>query len=314
MLIYFMLNRIYILVILSILSLNLFAQKQSISFIAIGDWGRGGKYNQKETAEQMGLYAGKKQTDFIITTGDNIYNTGVINIDDPKFKTSFEDIYTASSLNIPWYITLGNHDYGGSVQAQIDYSNVSTRWKLPSRYYSFEKKLDDGTTVLFIITDTNPFIQSYKTPDKGNDELSESSVSELSRMTGDDQLKWMDSLLSSTKAKWKIVSGHHPLISGGEHGNTPELIEKFKPLFVKYNVTMYMCGHDHDLQYLKEKENNVHYFVTGAGSKLRTTKYTENSLFAESINGFFGVEVKSDVIKCEFVDYLGNILYTTEIK
>ena len=48
-----------------------------------------------------------------------------------------------------------------------------------------------------------------------------------------------------------------------EHGPTDTLVQKLKPLLEKYNVTAYMCGHDHNLQHITD--SGVQYYVTGAG-------------------------------------------------
>jgi tartrate-resistant acid phosphatase type 5 len=42
--------------------------------------------------------------DFVISTGDNIYDDGIANTSDPLFKECFTNIYTAQSLQKPWYI------------------------------------------------------------------------------------------------------------------------------------------------------------------------------------------------------------------
>ncbi len=157
--------------------------------------------------------------------------------------------------------------YGGNVQAQIDYSAISSRWKLPARYYSFEQKIDDNTMALFVVIDSNPFLKSYLIIDKENDELDSSAVVELRKQDTELQLKWLDSVLAHSNAKWKIVSAHHPVYSGGEHGDTPELIEQVKPILVKNNVNLYLCGHDHDMQHIANPESKVNYFVAGTGSK-----------------------------------------------
>jgi tartrate-resistant acid phosphatase type 5 len=54
----------------------------------------------------MGVVGQKLDIDFIISTGDNIYDDGIANTSDPLFKESFSNIYTAKSLQKPWY--LGN--------------------------------------------------------------------------------------------------------------------------------------------------------------------------------------------------------------
>ena len=43
-------------------------------------------------------------------------------------QDTFESVFTAKSLNIPWYVLAGNHDHAGDVRAQIDYSRKSSRW------------------------------------------------------------------------------------------------------------------------------------------------------------------------------------------
>ena len=54
----------------------------------------------------MGVVGEKLDIDFVISTGDNIYDDGIANTSDPLFKESFANIYTAKSLQKPWY--LGN--------------------------------------------------------------------------------------------------------------------------------------------------------------------------------------------------------------
>ena len=43
--------------------------------------------------------------DFIITVGDNFYNTGVDSIHDKKFREVWKDVYTHPSIaSLPWYV------------------------------------------------------------------------------------------------------------------------------------------------------------------------------------------------------------------
>lgn len=294
-----------------LLAMNGFSQ--SLNFITFGDWGRDGKYGQQETANAVGTYATNNNTKFVLVLGDNFYPRGVKSTSDDHWKTSFEDVYTAPSLQIPWYVTIGNHDYGGNVQAQIDYSSLSTRWKLPSRYYSFTQKIDKGTDALFVIIDSNPFIKSYLDIGK-NGELDSNSVIELKAQDTEAQLRWMDSVLSTSNAKWKIVAAHHPAYSGGDHGNNQEIIDLVDPILVKNKVNLYLAGHDHDMQHLKAGNSEVNYFVSGAASKLRTTGYAENTLFALCQNGFLSITISSESIMCSFVGIDGSILYVYEVK
>ena len=52
----------------------------------------------------MGVVGQRMDIDFVLTTGDNIYDDGIANTSDPLFKECFTNIYTAQSLQKPWYI------------------------------------------------------------------------------------------------------------------------------------------------------------------------------------------------------------------
>lgn len=41
--------------------------------------------------------------DFVVSVGDNFYETGLKGVDDPAFTTSFTNVYNASSLQTTWY-------------------------------------------------------------------------------------------------------------------------------------------------------------------------------------------------------------------
>lgn len=55
--------------------------------------------------------------------------------------------------------------------------------------------------------------------------------------------------------------------SVAEHGPTEILVQRLRPLLMKYNVTAYFCGHDHNAQHIHESGSSVEYFVTGAAHK-----------------------------------------------
>jgi acid phosphatase len=106
------------------------ARSASASFLVVGDWGREGTSKQREVATAMGRRAEEMATRFVVTTGDNFYEDGVMSATDPLWRTSFEDVYTAPSLHRPWYGVLGNHDYRGNPAAQLDYAQQSDRWRI----------------------------------------------------------------------------------------------------------------------------------------------------------------------------------------
>jgi 3',5'-cyclic AMP phosphodiesterase CpdA len=50
---------------------------------------------------------------------------------------------------------------------------------------------------------------------------------------------------------WLLVAGHYPIFSRGEHGDMSELIGNLLPLLIQYNVSLYLCGHDHISEHLQ---------------------------------------------------------------
>ena len=73
-----------------------FAKAENVlDFVMIGDWG--GKPDapyytiaEADIATQMGKKASEVGAQFTIALGDNFYDMGVKNVDDPRFKETFE--------------------------------------------------------------------------------------------------------------------------------------------------------------------------------------------------------------------------------
>lgn len=64
----------------------------------VGDWGRNGLYNQSEVARAMGRTG--NNLDFVISVGDNFYESGLTSVEDAQFDTSFTQVYIADSLQV----------------------------------------------------------------------------------------------------------------------------------------------------------------------------------------------------------------------
>ncbi len=291
--------------------LNLTVDKTAFNFIAMGDWGRQGTNHQVEVANQMGITGEQTDTKFYMILGDNFYESGVQSVTDKQWKTSFEDVYTAPALQRDWYVVLGNHDYKGNPQAEIDYHKIDKRWNMPARYYSKKFAINNDTTkqVLFVFLDTSPFIDSYYSSGEHDDVKTQDTAM---------QRKWLETILSdsSSNIKWRIVCGHHPLYTGGKRMKTKEtkqLNNLLKPIFDHYKVDAYICGHEHNLQYIKPA-GTTHYFVSGAGSELTPTiVFPNDGKFGVSENGFMVFSVLPNSLTAQIVDYKGSLLYKESI-
>src|SRR5215471_1521888 len=204
---------------------------RALNFVVIGDWGRHGEYYQKEVADKLADAIVGVDASFIVSTGDNIYPSGVASEYDPSWQSAFENVYTRHATYIDWYVTLGNHDYRTNPDAEIAYTKMSQRWHMPARYFSMKKMIghDPTKTAEFFFIDTSPFQQEYyKTNDMGPKVRTADTTA---------QKKWLINALQSSKATWKIVVGHHPLYTaGGRKGKTQNMINSFQGIFEKYKV------------------------------------------------------------------------------
>lgn len=261
---------------------------ESFRTFIIGDWGAGGKF-QKKIADAMAHHAKEKKTNIIISTGDNFYPDGVDSADDKQWTTKFENMYNAESLaDTPWYAVLGNHDYRKNPDAQIDYGKKNKQWNMPAHYYSFKPK----ENIEYFMLDTQMIMQGK----------------------AEKQIQWLKESLQQSKAQWKMAVGHHPMRSYGHYGDLQPLIRHIKPLFDKHDVQFYLCGHDHDLQFIKNPDDTFHCIVSGAGGGARDTAYGEHSLFAATNGGFVIMETDSQYAYISFISSTGENIYFQKVK
>ncbi|CAN8313308.1 unnamed protein product [Cochlearia groenlandica] len=279
----------------------------SISFLVIGDWGRRGLYNQTQVALQMGRIGERMDIDFVVSTGDNIYDKGMKSIDDPAFQLSFTDIYTSPSLQKPWYLVLGNHDYRGNVEAQLSpiLRSIDNRWICMRSFI-----VDTEIAELFFV-DTTPFVDSYflnpkdQTYDWSGVLPRESYIQTI--------LTDLEMGLRESRAKWKIVVGHHTIKSASIHGTTKELESLLLPILEANNVDIYVNGHDHCLQHISTSKSPIQFITSGGGSKAWRGYYNwsrpEDMRFFYDGQGFISVKITITELSIKFYDVSGNVLH-----
>jgi tartrate-resistant acid phosphatase type 5 len=279
--------------------------QDGLKFVAIGDWGRRGEPHQRAVAAQMGKIAAQYGSSFTLALGDNFYSSGVENVQDPHWVESFESVYTAPSLQSRWYAILGNHDYRGNPQAQIDYSHHSRRWTMRGRYYVL-----NGTSLgapyadLFFI-DTPPLISGYR------NEPVATAKHHVHDQDPQAQYAWLDAELGKSKAPWKIVFGHHPVYSGGEHGDSKDLIANLLPILKRHQIKVYICGHDHGMQHIER--DGIHFILTGCGSTVRPVEKVEGTKFAVAVSGLSLWRLTPEALDLTFYDWAGSDVYTATV-
>ncbi|MFE6740902.1 metallophosphoesterase [Streptomyces tubercidicus] len=253
--------------------------KGEFAVLVTGDAGTGDEAQYAVAAAARDLC----QTEGIslaVGLGDNIYENGPESDDDSEFQDKFEK--PNSGIDVPWLMVLGNHDCSGLIPGsggdpsrgdrEVAYAATSRRWYMPSRYYSVPLPAADPLVEFFAI-DTIPW-SSY--------------VAQLDphyRWDGPymrEQRSWLDGALRASRARWKIVIGHHPYLNNGKHGSAGSYdgfeIGNYtsgvhlKDMYEKVvcgRADLILSGHDHTLQILEPtaRTGGTRQVVCGASAK-----------------------------------------------
>ena len=266
------------------------------------DLGRNGYYEQKHMAELMGRVAEAVGPDAFLALGDTHHYLGIESVNDPLWMTNYELIYSHPELQVEWCPVLGNHEYRGNTQAVIDYSSVSRRWMMPSRYYTriFENA---GTRVKVVFIDTTPIIDKYR--------ANAAEYHDACMQDVDAQLKWLDDELSrDDNADWTIVTGHHPVYAQTpkQSSEREDMQRKVDPILRKHKVDMYIGGHIHNFQHINK--NGIDYVVNTSGSLSRPdVTATDGTVFCNGDVGFSMLTATPAVLTLSMIDSMGNIIH-----
>ncbi len=283
-----------------------------VNFLIMGDWG--GKpdkpYTTEEqiiTAQGMEKIGGKINAKFALALGDNFYFKGVSDVNDPRFQNTFENVFTGylKSPGFVFHVLAGNHDHLGNVNAQIEYSNKSKRWSFPSLWYTWKEG-----PIQFIFLDTVTLTGSLY----GNELPGPKNILKFKS-----QLEWLEDTLSKSTAEFIIVAGHHNIYGVCTHNSNKILINTIKPLLEKYNVSMWVNGHDHCGLYINVGDGIQYHTVGSAHKNNSSIKYLKTIPNKKNLiwkikkgvkGGFAAVRVKNNKLQLTHHAGDGTILYT----
>lgn len=276
-----------------------------LNFYLANDLGRNGYYDQKPIAETMGKMAETIDIEFVVAAGDIHHFEGVQSISDPLWMTNYELIYSHPDLMMQWYPICGNHEYRSNTDAVVEYSNVSARWEMPAKYYTFVKE-EDGVTVRIVMVDTTPMIDKYR---EETDKYADASRSDWKEQTA-----WLDQVLSEADEDWVLVVGHHPIYAYTDKSESErtDLQQRLDPVIRKYgNVDMYLCGHIHTFQHIRKDGCDIDYVVNTSGSLSREdVQPTDGTVFCSNKSGWSLITADEYELKLHMLDKEGNVLHT----
>ena len=291
-------------------------EPDAAEILMIGDWGYTEATAQARVAAAMRTYASRHglRPQALLFLGDNWYGELSGGAFSPRWQSQFESMYPEDVFACPAYAVLGNHDYQrwpeSKVEAELAYAQVTrtragmTRWTLPSRWYRFEFP-KERPAVTFLALDSNMPFADGRT-EKGRDFT-------LTGKEKEEQLGWLRGELSRPRnTPFVVVLAHHPVYSDGPHGDHPQLIRDWDPLFRDHRVSLYCAGHDHDLQHLEFENHPTSFFLSGGGgADLYTLKIEpgQRGPYAAKVYGFSHMSVSETRLTLRHVAEDGRILH-----
>jgi tartrate-resistant acid phosphatase type 5 len=197
---------------------------------------------------------------------------------------------------------------------------------LPSFNYTVDVKPKQSPDDLISIMMIDTVIMCGNSPYEGVGDPKFGSIEE--KLLADDYFKDFEERLKAiaqTRVPYILVAGHFPVWSIAEHGPTPCLVDKLRPLLHKYNVSAYFSGHDHNLQHIQDTYlgQKVDYIVSGCSNFIDESTQNlpaipPNSLrfhwAAQSIvvnGGFNLVSATKHNMTVTFYETTGKALYQT---
>lgn len=255
----------------------------------------------------------------VIFLGDNIYPSGLPHTSAPNREQAEAKLMAQLDIvaDFPGEVIFipGNHDWGGNglggelqalnrqedfIEERLDRGNVF----LPDGGFPGPSIVEFSDSLVVIAIDTQWWLEPNKL--YGDTGLYQLELESEFLLELDDVLKRYDG--------WcKLVVGHHPLFSNGEHGGyfssrddlyilaplsrrylgTPQDISNRKyrvlregllAVFKQHPNLIYASGHDHNLQYFVQGEQ--HYIVSGSASKQGHVAHNKGEVFADDAGGF----------------------------
>jgi len=207
--------------------------------------------------------------EFAVMLGDNIYPDGATagadgRDDAERFRKVFQEPYDPLAALAPQfriYVALGNHDWNTSregAMAQVRFHETTRPFYMDGIRYQVAPTGDPRDLEVFVL-DTHVMLSAMTILDDelANDgsELDSNQIDEADAWAvprSEDEIRmaeWLEASLAASKARWKIVIGHHPLWSsaGSKFQQARMMRRLILPALCRY-ADLYLAGHEHTLE------------------------------------------------------------------
>ena len=224
----------------------------------------------------------------------DITQLGVQSINDPELQDSFLTPFKPFlETEIPFYLTVGNHDYKGDPTVYLEVAKDYPSIHHPSNFYTkqFGK-------LCFFALDTTIFDKLYYFYKRGS------------------QIRWLAEEVERMKdqCEFSVAVAHHPLFSSGDRDRANPQLAIFLENYVFGTFDIYITGHNHVLADEGDHKKTLQLIsATGAlpgGSPLETDK----GKFNIETPGYLRMTIDGNTARYEFVSAEDNEILWSNIK
>ena len=277
-----------LLLIISISVIQSITSKESDIYCFVGD---AGEVNPTQAMVVEAL--ANSDCSMVWHLGD-ITQLGVQSINDPELQDSFLTPFKPFlETEIPFYLTVGNHDYKGDPAVYLEVAKDYPSIYHPSNFYTkqFGK-------LCFFALDTTIFDKLYYFYKRGS------------------QIRWLAEEVERMKdqCEFSIAVAHHPLFSSGDRDRANPQLAIFLENYVFGTFDIYITGHNHVLADEGDHKKTLQLIsATGAlpgGSPLETDK----GKFNIETPGYLRMTIDGNTARYEFISAEDNEILWSNIK
>lgn len=327
------------------------------SFYLIGDAGNSTMQEDSPALKYLEKHIKKaSKNSTLLFLGDNVYESGIPKKKSKKYALAKRRIQAQTDVakkfnGNPIFIP-GNHDWynglnGLKREEKLVKKALGKKAFLPQNGCPLEK-VNISENVVLIIVDTHWYLTNWDNHPTIND-----NCEIKTRVKFFDEL---EGLIKKSRGKTTLIAMHHPMFTNGSHGGKYSAKSHINPLPIlgslknlirktsglsntdiqnkKYNElkkhivtlsqendkTIFVSGHDHNLQYIVK--DHLHQIVSGSGSKTTATKLAEGTKFTYGAQGFAKLDVYKDgsskvsfyTVKDDKIVYQSEVLPPNEKK
>lgn len=240
------------------------APGSSIRFVAFGD-NSYGEIGQRAIA----YYAYQTRPDFVMNTGDNVYDSGL----DNEYARYFFPIYNAEFAHptigapllrsVPFYTVMANHDVHGKDENGHPAANFDKMPDALGYYTNMHLPLNGPATPVYStpIVGSGDRLDAFRKAagnrypgmanysfDYGDAHFLCLDANVYIDPTNIPLQQWIAEDLSLTKAIWKFVVYHHPAFNVGHEHYQEQHMRVLSPLLEQHGVDFVLNGHEHVYQ------------------------------------------------------------------